>query len=360
MKKAMAIILLTLAGWLPASAVPFATNRLQIIAHCLLLSELDTLSPGTYDTYQYRNHPLSIRVNSFGEVEHIGLRLFPNSIKNDTYNPVYDFLERNLLERIIPNLGDSLRFYQAQEHVYFMAGRALDALKLDTMDIIGFNEERQDFHTYHVSWNHQKRTVLDIRFDMDYQLLSGCNAEELEFLFMKRLLRFKPHEDEPREFQFPHHTNTYVAAGDTFLIREMRNELYYEYDSTGWHLTDSAAAITKVLNNMMLSMEFRGDPMLTVSLDKYSDVKGVETLPYKHWLQMCLDEGCTPFFGVKDITNDSYKCTVLMTNPKGGYVHLLSVIIPHETLRNRGNGPIRGYLYVYIPMHNVSSNYFKL
>lgn len=360
MKKTMAFLILTLAGFLPASAVTFATNRLQIIARCLHLSELDTLSAGTCDTYQYRNHALNIRVNSYGEVEHIGFRLFPNSIKKGASNPVYDFLERNLLERNLPNLGDSLRFYQAQEHVHFITGGAQDALKLDTMDIVGYNEERIDFHTYHVSWNRQGRTMLDMMFDMDYQLLSGCNAEELEYLFMKRLLRFKPHENLPQKYQFPKHTKTYVAAGDTFLIREMRNELFYEHDSTGWHLTDSTSAITKVLHNMMLSMEFRGNPTLTVSLDKYSDVKGVETLPYKHWLQMCLDEGCTPFFGVKDITNDTYKCTVLMTNPKGGYVHLLSVIIPYETVRNRGNGDVKGYLYVYIPMHNVSSNYFKL
>jgi hypothetical protein len=75
---------------------------------------------------------------------------------------------------------------------------------------------------------------------------------------------------------------------------------------------------------------------------------------------MCLDEGCTPFFGIKRKELDKYEGTVLMTHPGAGYVHLMSVEIPVSTLENGGNGPIRGYLFVYIPMHNVSSDYFKI
>ena len=359
MKTFLALIILSLAGVLPASGVSFATNRLRTIARCLQLTSLDTLSVGTNNNYHYRSHALSIRINQFGEVEHIGLMLFPNSLKENNATPIYDFLERNLLERILPNLDDSLKFHQKYEHVEFLTGSALSALQLDTTDIVGYQEERTDFHTYHVSWSQHERKILEISFNMDYQLLSGCNAEELENLFMKRLLRFHPHDYEPRKFLFPKHTNTYVAAGDTFLIREMRNELFYEKDKSGWHLTDSAAVITKVLSNMLLSMEFAGNPTLSLSFDRYSDVRGERQVPYKHWLQMCLDEGCSPFFGVKSVTPDSYKCTVLMTNPRAGYVHLLSVMVPQQTLLHRGNGDIRGYLYPYIPMHHITADYFK-
>lgn len=359
MKTFLALIILSLAGVLPASAVSFATNRLQTIARCLRLTGLDSLQAGTHDTYRYQSHALSIRVNSFGEVEHIGLRLFPNTLKANNVSPVYDFLERNLLERLMPNLDDSLKFHQGCEHVDFLAGRAQSALQIDTTDIVGFSEERTDFHTYHVCWSRKNRKVLELSFPMDFQLLSGCNGEELEILFMRRLLRFQPHAYEPRKFLFPRHTNTYVAAGDTFLIREMRNELFYEKDKSGWHLTDSAAVITKVLSNMLLSMEFAGNPTLTLSFDRYSEVKGEHQVPYKHWLQMCLDEGCSPFLGVKSVTPDSYKCTVLMTNPRSGYVHLLSVTVPQQTLLHRGNGDIRGYIYPYIPMHHITSDYFK-
>ena len=357
--RLLTITVLLLAGLVPASAASFATDRLQSIAKSLKLQGLDHLAEGNYTHYKYRAHALNVRVNKYGEIEHIGLCLFPQWRRDVSPSPIYDFLERNLLERLMPNLDESIRFKLGGEHVHFIKGSAQTALSIDTTDVNGFYEERIDYKTYRVSWNKKEHEALKITFDMDYQLLSGCNSIELDSRFMQMLRRFKQHPYQTKELKFPDQGNFYVESGDTFLIRGFRNDLYYEYHSGKWILTHDPNAVSKVLSNMMLSLDFSGSPQLTVSLDKHSDEKSTLVLPYKNWLQLCLDEGCVPFFGIKERNETAYKGTVLLANPRGGYAHLLSVTIPIETLLNGGNGPVRGYLFVYIPLHNVSNDYFK-
>ena len=359
MSRLLAMTLLLLAGLVPASATTFATDRLQSIAKCLQLPGLDNLTEGNYTHYKYRAHALNVRVNKYGEIEHIGLCLFPEWRRNVSPSPIYDFLERNLLERNLPNIDENIRFKLGGEHVTFLKGNAQTALSVDSSDVNNYIEDRIDFKTYRVSWSKNEREVLRITFDMDYQMLSGCNSIELDSRFMKMLRRFQPHPHQTKELKFPEQGNNYVVAGDTFLIREFRNDLYYEYDGKKWHLTHDANAVSKVLSNMMISLDFSGNPQLAVSLDQHSDIKDVLELPYKNWLQLCIDEGCVPYFGIKERTSSAYKGTVLLANARGGYAHLLSVTIPVETLLNGGNGPIRGYLFVYIPLHNVSKDYFK-
>ena len=359
-KTSLTILLLTLAGVLPANAVKYATHRLESIARSLMLSRLDTLQEGEYHQYQYRGHDLDIRVNNVGEIEHIGLLLFPQWCRQNASRIIYDFLERNLLERQISNLDERLWFKIQNDKFFFLKGNAQTAMQIDTTGINNFDISNEDFKNYVVCWKREGQEFLKIKFDMDFQMLSGCDAIELDSLFMQRLKHFKPHSYTKKDIIFPKHENVYVAAGDTFLIREFRNDIYYERRNGEWHLSDSIGTQNKMLRNMMLSMEFSGEPTLTVSLDQHSDVKELLQIPYKHWMQMCLDEGCNPFFGIKRKTQTSYEGTVLMVNPSAGYVHLLSVVVPFETMEKGGNGPIRGYLFVYIPMHNVSNEYFQL
>ena len=358
-KTILTILLLMLAGIMSANTVRFATPRLKSIARSLRLDHMDLLGEGEHYQYRYQGHDLDIRVNDVGEIEHIGLLLFPRWCRQDGRGILYDFLERNLLERQISNLDEKLWFKLQTEKLFFLKGSAQTAMQIDTTGISSFETSHEEFKTYMVCWKHEGVELLKIKFDMDYQMISGCDALELDSLFMQRLKRFKPHEYTKREVVFPQDKDTYIVKGDTFIINEFRNELYYERRNGDWHLADSMGTLNETLRNMMLSMDFGGEPVLTVSLDRHSDVKYMLQIPYKYWMQMCLDEGCKPFFGIKRKTETSYEGTVLMANPSAGYVHLLSVVVPLETLEKGGNGPIRGYLFVYIPMHNVSNEYLQ-
>lgn len=102
MNNMMRHFLLILTGLLlmdssSVGAVSFATQRLREMSQYLHLTRLDTLRTGESYGYTYRGRPLVIRTNEWGEVEHIGLRLFGSSLRRQYPSPVYDFLERHLL-----------------------------------------------------------------------------------------------------------------------------------------------------------------------------------------------------------------------------------------------------------------------
>jgi hypothetical protein len=351
-------MMLLLVGLVSASAARFATKRLQSIANCLTLPSVDTLNAQTSYAYQYRGKTLTIRANRYGEIDHIGLALFPKEMKDLTPSPVYDFLERDLLERHLSNLDGELKHKLQSEHLTFVVGNANTAFSFNGSE--NFSEERVDLKKYRATWTRNGREVLKISFDMDIEMLTGCNAIELEEVFLRRLKRHQLIDTSNDIDILPEKGKAYVAKGDSFLIKEMRNDLFFEKDNSGWHLSDNADVPSKTLPNMMLSTQFRGNPTLQLTIDKYGYETDKATVPYKHLLNMAIEDGCTPYFGIKERKEDgAYTGTLMLVNRRGGYVHMLTTVVPVETLNNKGTGSITGRLYVYIPMHNVSDKFFQ-
>lgn len=352
------IIALLLTGFMPVGATDFATKRLQSIAQCLTLTDLEQLNNQTSYNYQYRNQKLVVRANRYGEIEHIGLALFPEEMRKLVPSPIYDFLERNLLERQLPNLDGELQHKLKGEHLTFVVGNANTVFSFNGNE--QFSEEHVDLKKYRVTWTRNDHEVLKISFDMDIELLSGCNAIELEEQFLRRLKRYTSTELPDDIDLFPTSGNSFVAQGDSFLIREMRNDLYFERDTKGWHLFDNPETPSKMLPNLMLSTHFSACTMLDLTIDKYGYGTDKTTVSYKKLLSMAIEDGCMPYFGIKERKDDgSYTGTVMLVNRRGGYVHMLSTLIPAETINNRGDGILSGRLYVYIPMHNVSDHFFQ-
>lgn len=357
----MTVLLLVLAGCVPASAVTFATRRLAAIARCLSLSDVDTLSAATAtDCYRYQGHALTVRKNRLGEIDHIGLKLFPQAMRDAAPSPVYDFLERDFLERNLNGLDAGLRHHLATSHLSFVVGNARTPLSFRGDE--QFTEESIDMKRYRATWTRAGREVLTISFDMDYEMLSGCNAIELEEQYVRRLKRFVPTQSpQPSEpSSVPDGMDAYVVRGDSFLIREMRNDIFLERDSTGWHLINRTDSPERTLSNMMLSPLFEPQSTVQLMVDKYGYASECVELPYRHFLLMAVEEGCTPYFGVKTKNGDgSYSGTLMLVNRKGGYVHMLSAIVPVTSLAAGSETVFSGRLLLYIPIFNVSDRFFE-
>lgn len=359
MNRRLAAFSLLLIGILPVGAVDYATKRLQHIAKCLALDSIQPPNNQTSYDYQYRNKTLAVRANRYGEIEHIGWALFPADLRKLAPSPIYDFLERDLLERQLSNFDGELQHKLENEHLTFVVGNANTVFSFDGTEQIA--EERIDLKKYRVTWTKDDREVLKISFDMDIEMLMGCNAIELEEQFMRRLKRYEIIELPTSNLDFfPESDDFFVLQGDSFLIREMRSDLYYERTEKGWHLLNNPEMASKLLPNLMLSTQFEANTTLNLTLDKYGYGTEKAIVDYKNMLCMAMDEGCMPYFGFKKHREDgSYSGTLMLVNRRGGYVHMLSVIIPIDTIKNKGNGKLIGRLYVYIPMHNVADKYFQ-
>lgn len=185
-----AIALLVLACSMQANTASFTTKRLKGMAEYLSLNGLDTLRTGSYETYSYKGRPLVIRVNKWGEVEHIGLKLFSSGLRELYPSPAYDFLERYLLERNASPTDREEGTKMQWDRVYFSVGSPATALRIDST--AEYNANYYELKVYRVAWSVNGKTVLRMTFDMDYQLMSGCTEIELETNFMRSLSDSKP------------------------------------------------------------------------------------------------------------------------------------------------------------------------
>lgn len=347
-------MLMVATCWISMRATTFDTQRLERLAGYLKLQQLDTLQTGVTNSYSYRQHPLTIRKNAWGEIEHIGLLLFPQVLRQLQPLPIYDFLERYLLARIATPSTTEDGIKMQWDKVHFNVGSASTVLKLDTT--AAFSNEYIDLHAYRVSWTVEDKKILEISFDMNYQLLMGCDAVELEHRFIRHLNRYLPHAVNTSR-QLPKEGTEYTLADSYYMSPMVRNDIYYTRKSKkkAWMLVNDAARATKTIGNWMVAPDSDNALPLEITVDKYGyEVDSVQTT-YRAWQQLCMEEGCLPYYGLKSKNSGIYAGTVFMVNRTGGYVHLLSIDTPESALKDRKSSLSHARMYAYIPLYNVSA-----
>lgn len=356
MKKRGIILLMVATCWISMRATSFDTQRLERLADYLALQQLDTLPVGTTNTYSYRQHPLTVRKNQWGEIEHIGLLLFPKVYRELQPLPIYDFLECYLLMRMATpsNTEDATRMQW--DKVHFNTGTATSALKIDTSSV--FSNEYVNLRVYRVSWSVNGKKLLELSFDMDYQLLTGCDAVELEHRFIRHIERYQTHTATSLvASKLPQEGTEYVWSDSYYMSPMVRNDIYYTRPSKKkhWQLVDNASRSTRTINNWMVAPDSQNELPVTITLDRYGyEVDSIQTT-YRTWQQLCIEEGCEPYYGLKGKNNEVYEGSVFMVNRTGGYVHLLSINIPENALKDRTSTVCTARMYAYIPLHNVSA-----
>lgn len=345
-------MLLLLTCTLQAGAVTFATKRLAGMATYLNLQQLDTLKMGTCEQYSYQGRTLVVRVNNWGEVEHIGLKLFPYAYRSLSPSPVYDFLERYLLELNASPRNTESGAKLAWDKVHFSVGNAATALQIDST--AAFIDNHIDLKVYQVSWLVNNQVKLQLSFDMDYQLLTGCTEIELEQNFMRNLQRFTTHPMESNA-SLPDEGDEYIQQRGFFITPKVCANRYYSRIGDQWQLTATAKRPTQSIANIMLNEQGNEHVKLNLVIDQYGyKLDSLET-SYLAFLQMCIDEGCQAYFGMKNKETDAYTGTVFLVNRKAGYLHLLSVRVPQLLLTAPDQTTIAGRLFAYIPLFNVSN-----
>lgn len=355
-------VLLLLLVWSTVVAegkVTYATDRLRSMAELLPLAGIDKLSAGEHICFSYNNYPLIVRINEWKEVEHIGFYLFRDSkIRQYNPSPVYDFLERYFLELKMPlDIGEAIRLFVDKVYI---EGNLNVIFSFDGTEV--FTESYVKSKSYIINWNRNGKDLLSVAFDMDYQLLSGCNAIELEQKLVRDIKRHKKlavSGDKNWDELEWNQGDIYTEQGTTYLLDLIRNDLYFEKKGDKAALLYDSRKPNQTIANMMLSADTPGDFDLYVDFDLYGYREEKVCIKLKQWLNYCISNGCVPYFGIKSKDETSLKGTVFMVNEKGGYNHILSVDVPFSELEKQ-KGNIHARLYAFIPMHNVSDKYFQM
>lgn len=356
-KYVLLLLFLPVAG-LSFGANGFATQRLQKMAAALGDIPFGQLNSSVYHDFSYKELPLTIRVNEWDEVEHIGLYLFDAAMVQDDQRLVCDFVERYLLELELASPADkALRL--GIDKVNVVEGSLDNVARLKNND--RFEISKLEMFKYHVAWYSESSCLLALLFDMDYQLLTGCNAIELENNYLRDVLRDRQTNDLVLEKPDADGGDEYaIVDGGSYLSPSIRGDRYYRFDSISeWIPVCSNNKPYWSAANTVLFPVTIGDFDLKCTLDMYGYKDATFQIGMEQWVAQTLQEGCQLYFGVKSRTSKTIRGTLFCPNPSGGYCHMMSVEIPVEMF-DKGKGVVVGRLYAYVPLHNIDKGYFDL
>lgn len=297
-------------------------------------------------------HDISRRTNQYGEVEHIGLKLFSDAVRQLKPSPSYDFLERQLLEMNIYNEEERDRLAM-QYSFTISAGSAYTAMDIDST--YSYTEEELEYHRFMSTWSKDGKNVLQIIYPKNWQLLSGCDITELESIFEKQMKRHKMSPASPLPIE-----------GSWIVTPQMSNTLYLNNglsdkgDNGQREYVRSAKQITHTVRNIMIADDMEHNIEMQLCVSRYGFRNDTINIPLRQFINYCRTvENCTPFFGIKQRNGKSTDGLLMLANKNGGFIHMVSVTIDDQVAAD-GKGTIYGKLLPYIPIYNIKKEYLNL
>lgn len=345
-----------------AAATPFSTRRLASVAAATGV----TVADGAFicmdddSTWTYRGRPLRVRTNAFGEVSNVGYRLFCRQLAED-YRPVelLDFLERYALELDLCLDGRTPAARMAIDKVVCTSGNV--TMLAEVGPETPFSVEEIERRMFRVCWTLGGRR-LSLTLPADCQLILGADATELEDIFERNLKRTEPLAESEALGQWSgakvfRSGDDTVLEGGQYLSKMIRADLYMTGSGSRRRpVADSRKPVQTVTNLLLTGLAAKPTPLdLTVNRYGYSSTKADVTL--QQFVALCRNEGCQLYVGVKTHTPDEVTATIFALNSKLAYNHVLSVRFPLSLLNGEG-GPAGATAYAYIPLQNVTEDFF--
>lgn len=347
-------------------AISYRLPRLEKLAAAVHL-QVDDLRLGSdveIDSVTFfQGWPLYLRTNSFGDVSHIGYRLFPRAIKEQHKGiPVFDFLERYLLELDLRLDGKEPSLRMDIDQVTVVKGSLQMLHLLNGRASLQLNVDEITRKMYRLEINFGQQ-VLTVVIPADSQLLYGGNMIELEQSFVDGISRIIPINPEALICNWDAvHTkrvkNMMVIDGGYYRIEDIRGDIYLT-DRRGHRqlLLDRKSPMHSI-SNMMLTGVTPYGANLQVDFHVYGNSKQSRYTTLQQFVDYCKSEGCQLYFGTKTLTATELKGTLFAYNEKYAYTHMLSVTVPLAVLES-ADTLIIGHAYVYIPLHDITEQYIK-
>lgn len=308
----------------------FATVGLKNMADKLPGFRIDTLAQGTHTGYLWNNQTVVVRVNSYDEVEHIGLRLFSDQVRIEQGNFIPDFLERYFLELALSGRAEA-ESRMRMDHVAFEIGGFNSLHSIDGTEDVDIT--CLVFRGYRVSWMVQGVEVLSISFPMDYQMMAGCNAIELENNFLRDIARFHYNSADFPQPNYPDFNDTllgryYVIEGEQYLCSVIRNDLFLVRDNSQWRPVCGKYKPYWTSCNLAVSEHPIGNFILDGTLDKYGYTTENFSLPLNEFIAWGKSEGGKAYFGISSRDSLYIHGTLFMPFEEKGICHMLVMKIP--------------------------------
>lgn len=345
------------------AAVSFRTQCLEVLTKAINIELPDSIGINIDNdsTWSFSGKQLRVRTNSFGDVSHIGYKLFDSYwARSYEAQPLIDFIERYALEQDVHTKDVDKIEEASKKHVTFIEGNA--SMLRHRSPEMPFTIEEKERRGYSVKWGEGKQKV-SMMIPADYQLITGANAIELENIFERDVRRLSSVliadtlPDSWKDSSISRSDSLIIASNGKYLSDMIRSDLYlHEVSGKSSILLDSSKPLQSV-NNILLTGHFNNEIPLELTIDKYGYVKTDIEISLQQFITYCRQENCKLYLGIKTRTADTITATLFAVNSKMAYNHMISLKFPLSIL-DKGKGKIKGTLYAYTPLQNITEKFF--
>ncbi|WP_195531687.1 hypothetical protein [Bacteroides finegoldii] len=359
-------IMITAAAFaLNANAVPsFRTQCMETLSKAvnINLSQCMGENIDNDSTWSFSGKQLRVRTNVYGDISHIGYKLFDSRWAKDfEAQPLLDFIERYALEQdIFVREKDKVEETSKRRIVFIEGNASMLRLRTPEMPITINEKERRE---YSVEWGNGKQKISMI-IPADYQLFTGANAIELENIFERDVCRLTSTliadtlPDNWKYSNISRSDNLIIASNGNYLSDMIRSDLYLEKAPEGkLVLLINESKPLQSVSNILLTGHSDKELPLDLTIDKYGYLKTNIEITLQQFIIYCQQENCKLYLGIKTHTNETITATLFAVNSKMAYNHMISLTFPLSIL-HKGEGKIKGRLYAYTPLQNITEKFF--
>jgi hypothetical protein len=365
MMKRLNIFLISMVAFtVGANAAPsFHTQCLETIYKVtkIDLPSFIGVNADNDSTWNYCGRTLRIRTNAFGDVSHIGYKLFNSAWARDyDAQPLLDYIERYALELDLKIEGRDPFEEESKNPITFIEGNAKMLSKVTPEDQVTIKEKER--RSFIVEWNLGNKK-LSIMIPSDYQLFTGANAIELENIFKRdisRIIISIPSDTIPimwKNCDIYRKDSFLIASNGKYLSDMIRSDIYVKESSGNVKIMIDKKKPLQAVNNILLTGFFNKEIPLDLTIDKYGYVKDHVTTTIQQFITYCQSEGCVLYIGIKSRTDDVVTATLFALNKRMAYNHMLSLSFPLSII-NKGEGIVKGTLFAYTPLQNITEKFF--
>lgn len=344
-----------------APAQTFLNGKLRRAAEVLGLTIEDICKictqPGeTVRTKSKDGRVLCLRTTPSGVVEHIGIPLFNDSVRQFSPLPVYDFMEFALLNwryKVTPNT-----LYLSK--VIFRHG-GWETLLKNGLDQCQCSVSNYDNRLYILSWLCDSVVVAQAGVPVDYELLNNDSRRNMERDFVRQLADFTGAQAEIKVSSPPHPPvneddlslygteGLFVIYGESYILEELNQNVYYTLDDVSPAIVVDSCHPAETLADIMMTTDPRV-PDITLTLDFHlSDYSRKKlSLSFRQLKDFCHQRGCKLYFACRELTEKRIRGTLIVSNRPRGYNHLFSINMPREQL-TATQPEASASVYLYIP-----------
>ncbi len=345
------------------AATQFRTQRLSDISRAIGIVTTDSTDFHTLtdSTFSYKEKKLHIKADEYGEITHIGYKLFNDSIVilQKENIPIYDFVERYLLELDLMLDGRKPLERLKWDRVTLVKGSVEMLSKINANTPVSIEEIPR--RMFRLTWIVDEKDVI-LTFPSDCQLIRGADIVELENMAETDIPKIMPlTRDEIIEdwsaFQSQQSQELYVIEGGYFISELVRGDVFLKKRNGELELLCDRNNPTNSVSNIMVTGMFERIIPMTMQLKKYGRITDSLDVSLQQFITFCKKDGCKMYYGIEKMNAEEVIGSIFAYNEKLGYNHILYIEFPLEILC-RKEKTCRSTANMYIPLQNMKEEFF--